>query len=474
MRAFVKLNTRIMATMLLAGATVPAAAQRVSATTFHQLGHAILREMVETNTTASSGDVTNLAGQLATRFHLMGFPDSDVAVVGPSPRNRNFIVRYRGTGAHRPILLLAHLDVVEAKRSDWTYDPFHLTESGGYFYGRGTQDQKGGATLLTTTLLRLKQEGWMPDRDVILALTAGEEGGMGYDGVEWLIKNRHDLIDAEYAINVDGGGGEIENGKHALFDVQAAEKVYHSVSLTVKNPGGHSSLPRRDNAIYTLARALDRVSAYSFPAKPNDIVKAYFRTAATTTMPAAGAADMRKVAAGSLDPAVIKRLSAYPYYNAILRTTCVATMLDAGHAENALPQTARATVNCRILPGEDPVAVERTLTRVVDDTAVVVAPIDTAKPSPPSPLRADLFDVIAASVKATWGPMPIVPTLSTGATDGLYLLNAGMPVYGFTGMFIPTDDDREHGKDERILISSFDDGLDFTYDLLKRLAGPAR
>jgi acetylornithine deacetylase/succinyl-diaminopimelate desuccinylase-like protein len=474
MRVFVNVNTHIAATMLLAAAAGPAAAQRVSATTFHQLGHAILREMVETNTTGSSGDVTNLAGQLATRFHLMGFPDSDVAIVGPTPKNRNLVLRYRGTGAHRPVLLLAHLDVVEAKRSDWTYDPFLLTENNGYFYGRGTQDQKGGATLLTTTLLRLKQEGWIPDRDLILALTAGEEGGMGYDGVEWLIKNRHDLIDADYAINVDGGGGEIENGKHALFDVQAAEKVYHSVSLTAKNPGGHSSLPRKDNAIYTLARALDRVAAYSFPAKPNDIVKAYFRTAATTTMPAAVAADMRKVAAGSLDPAVIKRLSAYPYYNAILRTTCVATMLEGGHAENALPQTAKATVNCRILPGEDPVAVERTLTRVIGDTAVVLAPIDTAKPSPPSPLRSDLFDMIAASVKATWGPMPIVPTLSTGATDGLYLLNAGMPVYGFTGMFIATDDDREHGKDERILISSFDDGLDFTYDLLKRLAGAAR
>ena len=473
MRQLANVKSRMLAAVLIATAMAPAGAQRESATTFHQLGHAILREMVETNTTGSSGNVTNLAGQLATRFHLAGFADSDIAVVGPTPRNRNFILRYRGTGAHRPILLLAHLDVVEAKRSDWTYDPFQLTENGGYFYGRGTQDQKGGATLLTTTLLRLKQEGFVPDRDLILALTAGEEGGMGYDGVEWLIKNRHDLIDAEYAINVDGGGGEIENGKHALFDVQAAEKVYHSVSLTVKNAGGHSSLPRKDNAIYTLARALDRVAAYSFPAKPNDIVKAYFRTAAGT-MPGAVAADMRKVASGSIDPAAIKRLSAYPYYNAILRTTCVATMLEGGHAENALPQTAKATVNCRILPGEDPVAVERTLTRVIGDTAVVLAPIDTAKPSPPSPLRSDLFDVIAASVKATWGAMPIVPTMSTGATDGLYLLNAGMPVYGFTGMFIATDDDREHGKDERILISSFDDGLDFTYDLLKRLMGAAR
>jgi acetylornithine deacetylase/succinyl-diaminopimelate desuccinylase-like protein len=459
-------NARVLIPFLIGA---PSAAQQPAAS-FHQLGHAILREMIETNTTASSGNVTNLAGQLAIRFHDAGLADSDVAVVGPSPKNRNFIARYRGTGAHRPILLLAHLDVVEAKRADWTYDPFQLTENGGYFYGRGTQDQKGGATLLATTLIRLRGEGFVPDRDIILALTAGEEGGMGYDGVEWLINNRHDLIDAEYAINVDAGGGELENGKHALFDVQAAEKVYHSVTLTVKNAGGHSSLPRPDNAIYTLARALDRVAAYSFPAKPNDIVKAYFRTA-SGTMPPAVAADMRKVGAGSLDAAPVKRLSEYPYYNAIMRTTCVATMLEAGHAENALPQTARATVNCRILPGEDPATVERTLVRVIHDTAVALAPVDTAKPSPPSPLRSDLFDVISASVKATWGPMPIVPTLSTGATDGLYLLNAGMPVYGFTGMFIATDDDREHGKDERILIKSFDDGLDFTYDLVKRLTG---
>ena len=373
-------------------AATPAVAQQVSATTFHQLGHAILREMIETNTTASSGDVSVLAGQLATRFHDAGFPDSDVVVVGPTGKNRNFVARYRGTGAHKPILLLAHLDVVEAKRSDWTYDPFRLTEHDGYFYGRGTQDVKGGAAMLATTILRLRQEHFVPDRDIILALTAGEEGGMSYDGVEWLIKNRHDLVDAEYTINVDAGGGELDGGKHSLFAVQAAEKVYHSVALTVHDRGGHSSLPRKDNAIYTLARALDRLAAYNFPAKPNAIVKAYFGAAASTAEPRF-AADMHKVAAGTADAAVIARLSAVPLYNALLRTTCVATMLEGGHAENALPQTAKATVNCRMLPGEDPAAVERTIARVVADTAVQLMPIDTAIASPPSPLRADLFDV---------------------------------------------------------------------------------
>ncbi|HEV8235035.1 MAG TPA: M20/M25/M40 family metallo-hydrolase, partial [Gemmatimonadaceae bacterium] len=251
----------IAANLILASV---ATAQQQPAATFHQLGHAILRELIETNTTGSTGNTTVAAGQLATRFRDAGFPEADVQVVGPTPKNLNLVVRYRGSGVHKPILLLAHLDVVEAKREDWTYDPFVLTEHDGYFYGRGTQDQKGGAATLVTTLLRLKEEHVVPDRDLILALTAGEEGGMPYNGVQWLIKNKHDLIDAEYAINVDAGGGEMEHGKHTLFDVQAAEKVYHSVALTAKNPGGHSSLPRKDNAIYALAKALDRLAAYDF------------------------------------------------------------------------------------------------------------------------------------------------------------------------------------------------------------------
>jgi acetylornithine deacetylase/succinyl-diaminopimelate desuccinylase-like protein len=451
-----------MGTMLLA--------QEQSAKTFHQLGHAILRELIETNTTASSGNTTVAAQQLQTRFEDAGFAPADVQVVGPLAKNKNLVVRYRGSGAHKPVLLLAHLDVVEAKREDWTYDPFRLTEHDGYFYGRGTQDIKGGAALLVTTLLRLKQEGFTPDRDLILALTAGEEGGMPYNGVEWLIKNKRDLIDAEYSINVDAGGGELQNGKHALFDVQAAEKVYHSVTLTVTNPGGHSSLPRKDNAIYALAAALDRLARHDFPVQLNDVVKEYFAKAAAT-MPPALAADMRSVANGGHDQLAIARLSKTPLYNAMLRTTCVATMLQAGHAENALPQTARAVVNCRMMPGSDPAAVERAIARVVNDSAVHIAPVDTAIASPPSPLRADLFDAITASVKAIWGAVPVVPTMETGATDGLYLRNAGMPVYGFSGLFIATDDIRAHGKDERILISAFDDGLDFTYGLLRRVAG---
>ena len=461
-------SVRAASRFVVAAAIASSAGAQQSPETFHQLGHAILRELIETNTTGSSGNTTIAAGQLATRFRDAGFSEADVQVVGPTPKNLNLVVRYRGSGAHKPILLLAHLDVVEAKREDWTYDPFVLTEHDGYFYGRGTQDQKGGAATLVTTFLRLKDDHFVPDRDLILALTAGEEGGMPYNGVEWLIKNKRNLIDAEYAINVDAGGGEMENGKHTLFDVQAAEKVFHSVSLTVKNPGGHSSLPRKDNAIYTLAKALGRLAAYDFPAKPNDVVKAYFSKAASTASPAI-AADMRKVAAGSADAATISRLSRTPLYNALMRTTCVATMLEGGHAPNALPQSAKATVNCRMLPGEDGRAVEATLVRVVNDSAVHLAPIDTAVPSPASPLRPDVFAAVEASVKAIWGAVPIVPIMETGATDGLYLRNAGVPVYGFSGLFIAIDDVRAHGKDERILITAFDQALDFTYDLLKRM-----
>jgi acetylornithine deacetylase/succinyl-diaminopimelate desuccinylase-like protein len=426
----------------------------------------IYKELVEINTTDSAGDSVRAAEAMAARLKASGLPAADVQVISSAPRKGNLVARLRGTGAAKPMLLIAHLDVVEAKREDWSVDPFTLTEKDGYFYGRGTQDQKGGAAMLVTALLRLKAERFVPDRDLILALTAGEEGGMSYNGVDWLLKNKRALIDAEYVINVDAGGGEMENGKRTLFDVQAAEKVYHSIALTARNPGGHSSLPRKDNAIYALAGALDRLSAFEFPAKPNDVVKAYFSKAAAAAPPAI-ATDMRKVAAGSADASAIARLSKTPLYNALLRTTCVATQLEGGHAPNALPQSARAVVNCRMLPGTDPREVERTIARVVDDTAVHVAPIDTAVPSPASPLRADVFSAVEKSVKAVWGSVPIVPIMETGATDGLYLRNAGIPVYGFSGLFIPVDDVRAHGKDERILISAFDDALDFMYDLLK-------
>jgi len=460
--------TRLVISIALIAAVVLPKSLRAQGD-YEQLGKTILRSMIETNTTGSVGNTTVLAQSMAKLFVDAGFPEADVQVVGPAERNRNLVARYRGTGTHKPLLLIGHLDVVEALRSDWTVDPFVLTEQDGYYYGRGTQDMKGSAATVVAALLRLKSEGWRPDRDVILALTSGEEGGSDYVGMQWLVEKQRPLIDAEYAINVDAGGGEIINGKNALMDVQAAEKVFHTVSLTVSNTGGHSSLPRPDNAIYTLARALDKLAAYAFPGKPNEIVRAYFKQAAASAETPALAAAMRTVAAGHDSVAAFATLSKVPLYNALLRTTCVATMLQAGHAENALPAMAKATVNCRILPGEDTAAVERTLVRVIGDASVHLAPVDTAIPSPPSPLRPDVFAAIDASVKATWGPLPVVPQMETGATDGLYLRNAGVPVYGLTGIFVAVNDNRMHGKDERILVSSFRDGLRFAYELIKRL-----
>ena len=436
---------------------------------YQQLGKAILKSMIETNTTGSVGNTTVLAQNMARLFIDAGLPEADVQVVGPAERNRNLVVRYRGAGARKPLLLMGHIDVVEALRSDWTVDPFVLTEQGGYYYGRGTQDMKGSAATVVAALLRLKSEGWQPDRDVILALTSGEEGGSDYVGMQWLVEKQRPLIDAEYAINVDVGGGEIINGKNVLMGVQAAEKVFHTVSLTVSNTGGHSSLPRPDNAIYSLAKALEKLAAYTFPEKPNEIVRAYFKQAAASAETPGLAAAMRTVAAGNNSASAFATLSEVPLYNALLRTTCVATMLQAGHAQNALPATAKATVNCRILPGEDVVAVERTLVRIIGDTSVKLAPVDTPVPSPPSALRPDVLSAIDASVKATWGTLPIVPKMETGASDGLYVRNAGVPVYGVTGIFVAVNDSRMHGKDERILVSSFQDGLRFAYELIKRL-----
>jgi acetylornithine deacetylase/succinyl-diaminopimelate desuccinylase-like protein len=369
------------------------------------------------------------------------------------------------------VLLLAHLDVVEARREDWTVDPFVLTEKDGFFYGRGTLDVKGAAATLVASLLRLKQEGFKPDRDIILALTAGEETGVE-NGVQWLLANRRDLVDAEYCLNVDAGGGELVNGKRTSMDVQAAEKVYQSFRLTVRNAGGHSSLPTKDNAIYRLAAGLDRWSRYEFPVRLNDITRAYFTRMGTIVGGREGA-DMRAVARTPLDTAAARRLAASPLYNAFVRTTCVATQLEGGHAENALPQMARAVVNCRMLPDEDPREVRRTIARVVADTAIAVDTVAAAVPSPPSPLTPELLHAIEGVARSLWGPIPVVPEMETGATDGLFLRNAGVPVYGFNGIFYDVNDVRSHGRDERIGVREFYDGLEFQYRVIKAVSSPA-
>ena len=438
---------------------------------YDRTARAIFKELIEINTTDSSGSTTRAADAMAARLKAAGFPDADVQVIGPDPRKGNLVARLRGNGTAKPILLLAHIDVVEARKEDWSsdLDPFALTERDGFLYGRGTTDDKAMAAIWVATLIRCKQEGFVPARDLIVALTADEEGG-GSNGVNWLLANHRALIDAEYVLN-EGGGGELKHGRAIANEVQAAEKVYYSVSLEVRNPGGHSSLPRKDNAIYRLAAALTRLAAFEFPVQLNEVTRGYFsRMASLETGQVA--ADMKAMTTPAPAPEAANRLAAAsPMYNALMRTTCVATELAGGHAENALPQLARAVVNCRILPGSDSRIVNHTLAEVLADDGIRVTPIWEAVPSPPSPLRPDLMAAVERHTKEMWPGVIVLPTMATGATDGLYLRNAGMPTYGVDGLFMDVDDVRAHGRDERIGVSEFYAGREFLYRLVKTLAG---
>ncbi|HUC41793.1 MAG TPA: M20/M25/M40 family metallo-hydrolase [Gemmatimonadales bacterium] len=460
--------------VLLAGLSLPLHAQtRAALSPTDQRARDIFEQLIGINTTGSSGSTTAAARAMADWLLKAGFPPADVQVIGPdSSRNHNLVARYRAAGSKvKPILLLAHIDVVEARREDWSFDPFTLTEQGGFFYGRGTLDVKDGAAILVATLARLRQEGYKPNRDLILALTTGEEGGSDYNGVEWLLQNHRDLIDAEYVINMDAGDPVKVDGKRLFRSVQAAEKVYVTFNLAVHNPGGHSSLPTKDNAIYRLAAALGRVSAYEFPARLNEITRAYFpRMGQLQQGPLAS--DM--AAAGTGDTAAIRRLSdASPMYNAQVRTTCVATQLTGGHAENALPQSATATINCRMLPGTPQAEVQEALTRAVADTAVKISVVTPAVPSPMATLKPEVMSRIEAVTKRLWN-IPVIPVMETGATDGLYLRNAGISVYGISGVFVDINDVRAHGKDERIGVQDYYDGAEYIYQLVKAVSSTAR
>ena len=429
----------------------------------------IFKQLVEINTTEANGNTTQAAEAMAERFRAAGFPAGDIHVFGPSPRKGNLVVRYRGTGARRPLLLLAHLDVVEAKREDWSFDPFTLTEKDGYLYGRGTADDKTMAAVFVANMIRLKSEGYRPSRDLILALTADEEGGPE-NGVKWLLANHRDLIDAEFAIN-EGGGGVMRKGRYVTNEVQAAEKVYQDFRLEVHNSGGHSSMPAKDNAIYRLSAGLSRLAAFEFPVQLSDITRAYFTRSAPAQADAQTRADMLAVARVPPDLAAAARLSAQStYFNSLLRTTCVATKLEGGHALNALPQLAAANVNCRIFPGESPTEVMAVLTEVVADPAIKLSPVDEATPSKPATLRDDLMNAVETIVKSMFPGVPVVPVMSTGATDGLFLRNAGIPTYGADGLFDDIDDVRAHGRDERVGIKQFNEDLEFQYRLMTALS----
>lgn len=452
-------------------------AQQAALTPEHQFARDILKELIEINTTDTpAGNVTTAAEAMAARFRAAGFPAEDINVIGPLPNKKNLVVRLhgRGQGPAKPILFLAHLDVVQALRQDWSMnlDPFKLNEVDGFFYGRGTSDIKDGDTLLVENFLRLKKEGWTPSRDLILALTADEEGGES-NGVQWLAKNHRDLIDAEYCINTDAGNFEAKNGKRLLLGLQTSEKNYVDFRLEVKSKGGHSSRPLQgDNAIYHLAQGLSRLAAYDFPVSLNETTRGFFERTAALETPATGA-DFRAVIGSdqAKAEAAARRVSASPYFNALLRTTCVATRLEGGHANNALPQTAAANVNCRMLPQDSLQNVQSTLKRVLADDRISVSIVGEAVPAPASAINPAIVGTLEGLSARMYGGLPIVPVMDNGASDGKYLRIAGIPAYGVPGVFTDVDDDRAHGKDERIGVKDFYDGVDFYYEFIKALAG---
>jgi len=435
-----------------------------------QFARDIYRELIEINTTASAGDTYKAAQTMAARLRVAGFADEDVRVFETGPRRGNLVARLRGTGARRPILLLAHIDVVEAKHEDWTTDPFKLVEKDGYFYARGSGDDKYMAATFVSNLIRYKHEGYRPDRDIIVVLETDEESGdPSRYGIDWLVRNHRELIDAEFALN-EGGGVGVKDRKPIYNSLQTSEKVFQSFWLEARNPGGHSSQPRKDNAIYELAEALERVARFDFPMQLNETTRAYFERLAVIE-PGPDSADMKAILSDPPDPGAISRLSVKVPYNAQMRTTCVATRLEGGHADNALPQVARAMINCRILPGHSVAEVQATLVSVVADDKIMVRPDRAATPGPASPLNPDLLRTIEKLTAKFWPGIPVLPVMSAGATDSRFLRNAGIPAYGHSGLAADLFDVRAHGKDERVDVKAFFTGQEYLYQLVKQLSG---
>lgn len=436
-----------------------------------RLSHDIFKQLIEINTTDSVGSVTAAAEAMAQRFRDAGFPESDIHIAGPNDRKKNLVVRYHGSGKHKPVLLIGHLDVVEARREDWTTDPFQFVEKDGYFYGRGTQDMKDGDAVMVTTLLRFKKEGFVPDRDIILALTADEEGGQS-NGVDWLVKNHRDWIDAEFVLNHDGGGILAQHGKPLMMTVDASEKLYADYTLLVVNPGGHSSLPVPDNAVYHLADGLVRLEHYKFPFELNSVTRSYFERMSKIET-GQRAADMKAILHNPPDQQAIARLSQDPIYNSTIHTTCVATRLNAGHANNALPQSAQANVNCRIEPGHSPEEIRQQLERVLADPKISITFVDSTGQGPnrksfaPPPPRPDVFTPLEKTVAEMWPGLLVIPEQASGASDGVYTNASGLPTYGISGEMVDRDDIRAHGKDERIKQEAFYRAVDFYYKFLK-------
>jgi len=457
---------------MLAAAAFLFTGTAVAQDTAPPLLRAIYQELVEIDTSDASGDTTRAAEAMAARLRAGGIPAADIQVLVPpgGPKKGNLVARLRGSGEKKPLLLLAHIDVVNAKREDWQRDPFKLIEEDGYFYARGAADDKAMAAALVTIMIELKQQNVRLNRDLILALTADEEIiPSPFSGIDYLIRNHRNLIEAEFALN-EGGGGQLDKaGKPLYHGIQAGEKVFQTYRLEVTNAGGHSARPSKDNAIYHLAAGLARLAQYDFPFKLLPVTRAYFERAANFES-GQTSADMQAILQNPPDAAALARLSDSPRFNALMRTTCVATMLDAGHATNALPQRARAVVNCRVLPGEAVDEVQKTLARVFANDRISITPDGAAVLSPPPPLTQEIMGPVNEISASLWPGVPVIPTLSAGATDGRFLANIGIPTYGITGQFRDADGGGVHGLNERIRVKSFYDGHRFLDRLVRALA----
>jgi acetylornithine deacetylase/succinyl-diaminopimelate desuccinylase-like protein len=476
---------RSLTALAVLGTTLPAAYLCAQAPTItrtspadREAAIAIFKQLIEINTTDTPlGNVTTATVAVQKRFLDAGFSEEDVHLLGPNPRKQNLVVRIKGTGSAKPVLFLCHMDVVEALPKDWHTDPFKFIEKDGYYYGRGTQDMKESDAALVVTFLRLHHEGYKPQRDLILALTADEEGG-SYNGADWLVEKHRDLVDAAFVINPDSGGVELENGKPIVADVEATEKVYADFQVTAVNPGGHSSLPRPDNAIYELTTALNKLSTYSFPFEMNGVTRAYFE-ALSKKETSETAADMRAILATPPDMAAAARLSAQPGFSSNFRTTCVATRLAAGHANNALPQTAEANVNCRIFPGHSPEQIRKQLVELFGDAKLSVKYVSDAglvsdraperKAIVPPPPLPEVFEPLTALVDDIWPGTSVTAIMENGASDSIYFAQAGIPCYGFSAIALERGDDRAHGQDERLPVDSYTKSLDFFYAYTKAL-----
>jgi acetylornithine deacetylase/succinyl-diaminopimelate desuccinylase-like protein len=463
-------NCAAMAMLCAAGAVgAQSVADAPKLTAEQQRFHDIYKELVEINTTNSVGNNTDAARALQKHLLAAGFTEQDMKLFEPFPRKGNLVVRFKGTGARKPVLLLAHIDVVEAKREDWKTDPFKLKEDDGYFTARGSSDDKAMAASFVSILSQLKRENFKPNRDIILALTSDEElGDVPTNGAFWLINNQRNLLDADFGIN-EGGGGQLNLGKPILHRIQVAEKMYTTYKIEVRDVGGHSSLPTATNPMYELSTALNRLGTFRFPVKLSEVTRTYFERSAQFET-GQKADDMKAVASGKPSEASIDRLAATPLYNALLRTTCVVTQVNAGHAENALPQSARATVNCRILPNDNPDEVDATLRKVLGGTRLTMVASNPPLKSPASPLRPDVTGVIESLTHKMWPGVPVIPSMSTGATDSRFMRNAGIPMYGVSGIFSEPSDARAHGLDERVAIPRLYDGREFMYQMVKAFA----